>query len=329
MELTLERLDREPLHTGVERGADAQRRLRQQPVGEMRGQAGVELERAGGAERAGGQRRKTVAIGLARETAGASGDTLGRGLRVGEQGGEDQRVVAAQAGGRFAEQAERGGADPLSLTAKAREVEIGFEDLILAPRRLQRAAGAELTQLVAPCPGTGTGEIWFKIGGDLHRDGAGAPPGAAGEAVADRGTERQPVDAAMRGEAVILGGKDGVAHDRRDLRERGPRKAALREIHARGVDQGAVAVVEPRFRRRVGGADLGVGGQRGGRGVERGEGEEGNRDRQQRERVLPDPPFHACPANGAHRSTISTPALGSCARIAGEYIASTRLGGSE
>jgi hypothetical protein len=125
--------------------------LVEQPRGKMRREPGIEREAARGAEHRCGGAGEAAAILVAAQGAGALRDFGRSRSRIGQQRREQQRIVAGERRGRLAEQAERGGADPLRLAAKAGEVEIGLEYLVLGParfeRRRPRASGAALSHV--------------------------------------------------------------------------------------------------------------------------------------------------------------------------------------
>ena len=146
-------------------------------------QARIERQAARGPQHRGGGAGETGAILFPAQRTGAARDFEGIGPGAGQQGGEQQRVVAGERGRGLAEQAQRGRTDALGLAAKAGQVEIGLEDLVLGPARLQRPGRAHLAQLFAHAPAAGHGEIGREIGGNLHRQRRGAAPALALDAV--------------------------------------------------------------------------------------------------------------------------------------------------
>ncbi len=360
--MALERGDRDLLHPGIERGLHADAGPAQQMRGEMRREAGIEREAPRGAEHRGGQPGEARAIALVRQRAGAPGDLRSASARLGQQRGEQQRIVARQRRGRLAEQPDRGRADALRLAAEAGEVEIGLEDLVLGPAPLERPGGAHLAQLLDQPARSRRGEIGREIGGDLHRQRARAARAPPFDAIAQAAERAEPVDAAVPAEAPVLGGDQRVARHRRHCGERCPGEAARGEIDARAVDQPPIAIVKPSFGRAPAGARAGIVGhrRRQRRPVRDAE------QQQQRRNAARDQPAgrrHAAPAARAklpgaprrpaldslgrqapgdvgdgreavealppaHRCATVTGALGSIALTSGEYIASTRVGGS-
>ena len=177
-------------------------------------------------------------------------------LRIGQQRGQQQRVVARQRRRGLAEQPQRRCADPLRLAAKPGEVQIRLEYLVLRPPRLQRAGGTDLTQLVEPPPPPRRRQIGRQEAGDLHRQRARPARSLSCDPVAHRSHNRQPVNTAVCRKAMIFRRDDRLADHRRHRVKPRPRQPPRREIDARAVDQYAVAVVQPRFRRPPGTADL-------------------------------------------------------------------------
>ena len=109
-------------------------------------------------------------------------------------------------------------------------------------------------------------EFGREEGRELHRQRRGAaraPPGAQSQAVPDRAGDREPVDPAMRPEAMVLRRHHGVAQRGADVLQRHPRKTATLEIDALAVEKLAIAVVKPGLTGLPVGAHVGIGGHRG------------------------------------------------------------------
>ena len=245
----------------------------------MRCEAGIEREATRRAEHRRRFTRKARAIGLVADGAGTARDGGGVGLRIGQEGCEQHRIVARERIGGLAEQAEGGGADALRLAAKPGEIEIGLEDLVLRPARFEAPRGTHLAELVPEMALAGRSEIGREEARDLHRQRARAACALAPCLVARDTGQCEQVDAAMAEEALVLDPDDCFAGDRRDVVERGPAEPPRGKIDPRAVDQRAVTVVEPRFGRVPGAADLRISGKRRGQGrvIDREEGEDGER----------------------------------------------------
>jgi hypothetical protein len=124
--------------------------VRSRCVGQMRREAGIEREAARRAEhRASACAGEAAAIGR-RQRAGAAATCLDWPAGSGSSAASSSASSRASVVGRLAEQAERARADPLRLAAEPGEVEIGLENLVLAPAALERPGGAHLAQLVEP-----------------------------------------------------------------------------------------------------------------------------------------------------------------------------------
>ena len=176
-------------------------------------------------------------------------------------------------------------------------------------------SGAHLTDFVAPAAPSGRGEVGRKECRDLHRDCRGPARRPACKPRLHRAPQCQPVDPVMRAEPFVLGGDHRFADDRRDVSELHPLQPPRCKIDPLAVDQPAVAIVKPRLARMPCRHDTRMAGQ------ERREG--GDVERDKRDKCHREQPS---PAHARHIRT-SSPRLGTCARMSGEYIASTRVGG--
>src|SRR3546814_3195673 len=103
-------------------------------------------------------------------------------------------------------------ADSLRLATEAREVEIGFEDFVLRPMRLDLPCGAHLPELVEPATRAGRGEIGREETRELHRQRARPAPAPPCDPIAHRADNCEPVDAVMAAEALVFRGDQRVAH---------------------------------------------------------------------------------------------------------------------
>ena len=204
----------------------------------------------------------------------------------------------------------------LCFAAIAREIEIGFENLVLGPRAVERHRGADLARLVPCAARAGPREIRREEAGELHAERGSAARAAMSEAVTDARRDREPVDAVVDAEAAVLGGDDAIDERPGNLVDRHPCEAAAREIDADAVEQAAVAVVKPAFRWLPRRAHAFVA-RHGGRPC---------RDPAKREKQEWGEEKRLAPA--LHGIATVTGRLGRVAWISGEYIASTRVGGS-
>ena len=306
----------------IERGANCLAWRVQQFGGEVRGKpriGGGETIRRVQCER---RQREPAAIRVRAHSAGAACDRAGARLRGGQQRREQPCFIPAERIGRLAEQAVGGSGDALRLAAERGHVEIGFEDLALAPPGLQRPGSADLAELGAQRAAARIAKLGREEGGDLHADRAGAamPPARLRP---QRSGERAPVDAIMPGEAAILGRDHVLPHRRRDAIERRPAEPLGLEVDPLGLEEPAVAIGEPGERRSPGGPCGGVGWEGRGKGPEI----EGDEWKKEREAEKHSPLVGEGLFLSGHGALTASGAFGSAAWIAGEYSASTRVGG--
>ncbi len=338
----------ETLQRRVERGGDARGRgVTQQAGGEVRRQRRA---RAHGGRRREDQRAahrdlaaRRAAQALRRDPAGARRD--GRAVRVrrAQERDEQRRLGFAEPVRIAVEESARRRGDTLQFAPKAGEVEMRFEDLVLAPCRFERACGAELTQLgeqlmkLAARRWLATRETIMRLAarlrlatrdmmraqrgieqsGDLHRQRAGAAQATARDSVAQRGGDGEPVDAAVFAEAVVFRFDQRRDQHGRHVAQRRPREAAPAAIDAALVEHGAVTIEQHGLRSRKARAHR--------REVrERRRLRQPPRRAERRQCHERDGTTRATPRHGA----TSTTSFGRSPMRSGAYIASTRVGGS-
>src|SRR5205085_6441935 len=216
-----------------------------------------------------------------------------------------------------------GGADPLSLPSEGGEIQIGFENLVLAPLRLDRSGGADLAELVVEAARARPRQLGRQEAGQLHGDRARAAGVAPAHARPERAAEPVPIHSAVACEALILGRHHRLAHRGCDMVQGHPFQPPYLEVDPDRLEERAVAVAKPRLARPPARAGFGI--RRHGR--RRGPDDEGSEGGQQSDEPQSRPPPKPAQAGPDHGRT-SSGRLGSAAWISGEYIASTRVGGS-
>ena len=158
------------------------------------------------------------------------------------------RLLAEQAGG--------GGADALQFAAEWRQIQIGFENLCLAPALLQPARSADLGELLQYAAAIAAGfEIGIEQTGQLHRQGAGTAR-AALQSLDQCAGCRLPVNAAVLGKTLVFRRDHRALQHRRDLPQRHPRQTPHRTVDAADLQRLAVAIQPHRFGWAMGGAHL-------------------------------------------------------------------------
>jgi len=167
------------------------------------------------------------------------------GIRSAEESGQHQRLRLVQAVGPLPEQHVGDGTHSLQLAGERDEVEVGLEDLWLAPARLDGPGHPHLSRLLGQRPWaavTAKGRIEER--GQLHGDRARAASAPAHQPLNRRGGHGASVHSAMRVEAPILRRQHRRQERGRDVAEPDPFEAPAPSIHPLLVDHLAAPVEE-------------------------------------------------------------------------------------
>ncbi len=189
---------------------------------------------------------------LLRQGTGALRHHLLSCRRPAQQAGKDHRLAQIQSGRRLAEHAARRRAHALQLAAIGHQVQIRFDDLLLAPLRVQLVRGLYLVPLLAPAAAFGD---WLQgrieQGRELHGDGRRAARPGAEQVIPRRFGRRVPVHAIMLVEALIFRLQHRRRQRRRDIVQRHPRQAPHRHVDAQRLNRLAMPVQQLRVRRAI------------------------------------------------------------------------------
>lgn len=221
----------------------------------MRRDAFVRLERPplhSGA----GEHVERFAVGLllrlhrAQHLAGALRDHVRLGVRRAHQGRCHGGLARIEPARRLAEQRSRERVDAHDLAAKRHGVEVGLENLVLAPVALQLRGRHGLADLLGEAaPARAAAQVVVEQARQLHRDGRRAARARVPQ-VAPRGRRHgAPVDAAVLVEAPVLAQHHGRAQRGRNVGQRDPLAAPHRGVGAHALQQFAVAVEHRGVRR--------------------------------------------------------------------------------
>jgi hypothetical protein len=267
---------------------------------------------------------------------GAGAALQQRGRRVGRahHGRQDGGFQRVQPAGVLAEQLLRGRGHAHQFAAQRHVVEVGLEDLRLAPLRLQRPRPHHLRHLAADAAAAGRArQLAVQQAGQLHGQRGraacllvpGIAPGAGGQ--------RLPVHAAVVPEAAVFAQHQRVAQRGRHVGQGQPRAAAHLGVDAQHLQRHAVAAEQRDVGRCVRlshsgeAGDAAVGGRRclrlrlrralRPRG-QRAAGQRACRAQRDQAAARPAPLPHGCTSQAA---------LGSSPNDSGAYMASTRVGG--
>ena len=124
------------------------------------------------------------------------------------------------------------------FTTKRHQVEIGLQNLVLAPAAFQPLCRHRLTQLLHHRPPTGiTLEIVVEQAGELHGDGGRATRLFVPEVGPSCCRDRLPVNATVLVKALVFGQHQRGAQGRGDVGKRNPRTPAHGGIGAQAVQQ--------------------------------------------------------------------------------------------
>ena len=245
-------------------------------------------------------------------SAGALGHLRRAGIGRTHQRRRHGRLAMVQPMGSLAEQRLAQRVDTDQLAAKRHQVQIGLEDLVLAPAALERARRQHLVDLLPHAAPAGTSlQLFIEQTGQLHRDGrcaAGAGVPQIGPRRAGHGT---PVHAAVFVETLVFAEHQRRAQRRRHIGQGDPRPPAHREVGPLPMQHGAVTVQHQGFGWPVCGTHVGI--PRFGRRLR---GTQRQRKCQKRGTLWSH--FGASTVTGA---------FGDSPNISGAYIASTRDGG--
>ncbi len=160
------------------------------------------------------------------------------------------RLARVQPARRLAEQRARKRIDAHDLAAERHRVEVGLQDLVLAPVALQLRGRHGLADLLREgASAVGAAQVFVEQARQLHRDGRGAARARVPQ-VGPRGRRhRAPVDAAVLVEPPVLAQHHGHAQRRRHIGQRNPLAAPHRGVGAHALQQFAAAVEHRGVRR--------------------------------------------------------------------------------
>jgi hypothetical protein len=276
----------------------------------LAGVEGAALQRGLGDQRD----RRAVLAGahVAQHGAGARAHRGGGGIGCAHQRGGDRRLARVQPVRGLAEQRAREGVNAGDLAAKWHQVEVGLQDLVLAPVGFQAQRRRRLADLARHAAPAGAARVVLvEQAGQLHGQRAGAARAAVPQVAEGGRSHGAPIDAAVLIKATVLRQHQRLAQRRRDLGQRHPVATAHARVGAQALDEFAMAVENARFRRAEVAPDLGKARQRARQARHRQPG--GQRQRGGGMRV------HGC--------TTLNRALGASPNTSGAYMASTRVGG--
>ena len=219
------------------------------------------------------QRRQPFAAGtlLLQQFAGAPRHSGLAGVGPAHQRREHRRFELIKPAGVLAEEQLRCGGNAHDFAAQRHEIEIGLEDLRLAPARFELARHGDLLQLLCHAAARAAIGSARRVGIDqpseLHRHRRRAArarvPGNRPSTRPSTRRQRTPVDAAVLPELLVFALHDGQAQRGRELRQRQPGAAAHAGVNAHGLNRLAVTVKQLDVRRTMRGAQRGEIGQLG------------------------------------------------------------------
>ncbi len=158
---------------------------------------------------------------LGRPGAGTQG--LQALVRVLWQEGEGERLGQRQAIRRLAEVDQAGRADALDVAAVGDQVQVGFEDLVLAVAGLQPQCREDLLQLAGDVAGVDV----VQAARELHGQRRAAHAPAARKDRAERAAQGKRIDAGVKAEPAIFIEQRGSHRHRRDGRQGRPQADLL------------------------------------------------------------------------------------------------------
>jgi len=149
----------------------------------------------------------------------------------------------------LAKQAAAERIDAHQLTPEGQQVQVGLQDLVLAPLALQLRGGHGLAQLLPhAAPLVAGAPVLVQQAGQLHGDGAGPARAAVPQLAPGGGRHGLPVHAAVGVEALVLADQQRQAQRGRGIAERHPLATAHLHVGAQALQQLALARQDVGFR---------------------------------------------------------------------------------
>ena len=175
-----------------------------------------------------------VAIGLAavrlhraHQLAGALRHLRRLGVGRAHQRRRQRRLARIEPVRRLAEKRARQCIDADDLAAERHGVEVGLQDLVLAPAALQPLRRDRLAELLRQAAAAAAApQVVVEQAGELHRDRRGAARARVPQVAPGRGGHRAPVDAAVFVEALVFAQHHRRAQGRRDVGQGDPLAAS-------------------------------------------------------------------------------------------------------
>ena len=194
--------------------------------------------------------------------AGTLGHALGAGIGRAHQGSGNGCFLHVQPVRGLAEQAARQRIDAHDLAAKRHQVQVGLQNLVLAPAAFQPLRGHGLAQLLGhAATAAALAPVLVQQTGKLHGDGAGPARAAVPQIAPSSGRDSSPVHTAVGIETLVFTQHQGHAQCGRDVGQRRPVSAPGRAVGAQALQRLAFAREDPGLRRAKVRAHLGVAGQ--------------------------------------------------------------------
>ena len=198
--------------------------------------------------------RQAVRFGilhLLKQTAGTLRHPGGRGIgRTDERSGQ-RRFRHIQRMGRLAEQGVRQGVDADDLAAERHQIQIGFQNLILAPTGFQFPGSTGLCQFLRQAARRAGGSLQGRVQqtGQLHRQRRCAARAFVPQVAPCRCRHGPPVHAAVFMKAPILRQQQGHPERRRSIAQRHPGAPAHLKVGAQPVQDLAMTIQQQRLGR--------------------------------------------------------------------------------
>ena len=253
-----------------------------------------------------------------------------RGGGIGQQGRRKPGFIRRHRRRRFSEQPERRRADPLRFAPEPGKIEIGLQNLVFRPAALKRFGRTHLAQFVHPVARTRRRKIGGKECGKLHRNRARATRPLSRKARFHGTPDCKPVDPVMIAEALVLRSNHRFDQHRGNVFQRHPGQPPRAEIDPLAVEQNAIAIEKPCLARLPCRDNFIMSGKHW-RDCDEPQQQQGHpRERRNPHAPSPEPANpHSRVADDGDAHLIATVIgwFGTCARMSGEYIASTRVGG--
>ena len=277
-QMLLQAVHRMALHRRAQRAAHGARGrialLRQHPARKMRrhavGRGPLPLAQA-----VLGEQRQCLAVHgrlllLLQQGAGPLRDAGRRSIRRAHQHRGHGGFARVEAMGGLAEQRARQRVDAHQFAAKRHQVQIGLEDLVLAPAPVEHLGGHALAELLHQrAPARAALPVTIDQAGQLHADGACAARALVPQPAPGRRRHCSPIDAAVFIEPLVFAEHQRRAQGRGYISQRHPFAAAHAGVGAQPLQHFAFARQHQGVGGTVRAAHFVVAGQgpgRGGRG---------------------------------------------------------------